>query len=99
MKIEGSVPYQNFQDVYLFNNRRVRVCGLASQESSAASCEVDEFSVFGAFSGMFSNLYYYNYALSYTEINALMNEGPSKKTDTMDQSRPQYLADSWWGSA
>jgi hypothetical protein len=95
--VEGSVPYQNFQDVHLFNNRVVRVCGSVSQlgECSVGG-ETNVFNVYGAFTGMFSNLAYFNYALSYTEINALMNEGPSKKTDTIDQSRPQYLADTWW---
>jgi hypothetical protein len=94
--LERSVPYQNFQNVHVFSDRRVRICTPGSGTGDAVCSDVEDLNVFGVFSGMLSNLTYYSYAISYTEIADLMAEGPSKKTDTMDQSRPPYLADQWW---
>lgn len=97
--LEDSVPYQNFQNLYVFNNRRIRVCKPGKQTCNDSSTSAEDLNVFGVFSGMLSNLTYYNYAISYTEISALQAEGPSKKTDTIDQSRPPYLADTWWADS
>jgi hypothetical protein len=96
MIFDSSVPYQNFQDVYVFNNRIVRVCPSGQTCTSGVENALEEFNVSGAFKGMLSNLSYFNYALSYSEIAGLMHEGPSKKTDPMDESTPPYLADTWW---
>ena len=49
--------------------------------------------------GMCSRLYYFNYALSYSEITMLMNEGPSTEiADAQGGVMSQYLQDSWWTS-
>ncbi len=94
--MEDSVPYQNFQNLHVFNNRRIRICKPGKNICNDSSASVEDLNVFGVYSGLLSNLTYYNYAISYTEIAALQAEGPSKKTDTMDQSKPPYLADTWW---
>jgi hypothetical protein len=47
--------------------------------------------------GMLSRLLYFNYALSFTEINALMNQGPSKQIASAQGGMPApYLEDTWW---
>jgi hypothetical protein len=43
-----------------------------------------------------SRLAYFSYALSYTEIQSLLNEGPSSKTEPNVQDTPPYLEDAWW---
>ena len=87
MNFEGSVPYQNYGDVYVLSDK-------------TATIGTDKpnypYNLGGRLDGMISNLFYYNYALSYTEINEHMNIGPSKKTDPDTKERPQYLTDNWW---
>ena len=38
----------------------------------------------------------FSYALSYTEIQSMMNMGPSKKVLSATQELPPYFADQWW---
>jgi hypothetical protein len=87
----GSMPYQNFGDIYVFNNANYVV-----------RLPDNEFRVQGTTSGYISNLTYARYALSFTEIQSLMNNGPSKRilqrTDQDKNNLPPYLADSWWTS-
>ena len=56
----------------------------------------EKFRIQGAFSGNLSNLVYYSYAASYTEIQGLMNMGPSAKTVSKSEDTPPYLADTYW---
>ena len=52
----------------------------------------------GAFSGSLSNLTYFAYAISYTEIQALTTAGVSTRTLTKSQDMPPYLTDTYWTS-
>lgn len=57
----------------------------------------DDFNCTGAASGMISRLTYYAYALSYSQIDTLYRQGPSKVITTPERSdKPPYLHDSWW---
>ena len=88
-----SAPYQNYGDVYAFSNAKP-----TPPNSGMPSLEGDEsFKIDGACQGLLSRLAYFNYALSYSEINSLMNEGPSKTMDNT-QSGPatNSLTDNWW---
>jgi hypothetical protein len=87
-----SPPYQNYGDVYAFSQRRFTL--RPTQVTSLA----DEFKVTGAVNGQFSRLYYFSYALSYSEINSLFNQGPSSTIDSTSGSAnmPTYLSDTWW---
>ena len=70
-----------------------------ASDCNAASANIDpnNMTVFGAAKGMLSRLTYFNYALSYVEINQLMNEGPSSKMDASAVATIQpYLSDTWW---
>lgn len=47
--------------------------------------------------GMISRLKYYSYAISFSQIDTLYNEGASKKiVSTSFDFKPPYLHDSWW---
>lgn len=87
LSFDGYAPYQNYQDIICF-----------SQMNKKYTMDADSvLDVKGPLKGMMSRLIYFSYALSYSEIQTLMNEGPSK---TMDENQfseiPPYLADNWW---
>lgn len=91
---EGFQVYQNYQDICIFSDVNVNNV----REPQTPSLNGTTFNVKGKFSGMLSRLYYFNYCLSYTEINSLLNEGPSSKIVTRGSARatPPYLIDRWW---
>jgi hypothetical protein len=93
-------PYQNYGNVYLFNSRKFSL-----SKSITTSLENDpgfkeqggttlDFN--GSFKGMVSRVYYFSYALTYTEIQYLMNMQPSTVMDGADLSISPYLSDTWW---
>lgn len=88
---DGSLPYQNYGDICAFSQRRITI------PKTVPSLDDDGFEVFGAMKGMVSRLIYFNYALSYTEINTMMNQGPSKQLASTANGMPApYLDDTWW---
>jgi hypothetical protein len=91
LNIEGATLYQNFGNLYLF---RPTTCILTP--TTVPSLKGEYFRVFGTYKGNFSNLFYFNYALSYTEIQALVTLGVSKKTEVEGENTPPYLEDAWW---
>lgn len=91
LNMDGGVLYQNFGNLYLFSQRP---CIVNPAQTPSVGEEILQ--IFGTYNGNLSNLYYFSYALSYTEINDLVNEGPSKKTETQEQNQPPYLEDQWW---
>lgn len=92
LNFEGGVIYQNFGNLFMFSPRVFRI-----NASTVPSLKGENFHVFGTYSGSLSNLTYFSYALSYTEIQALIAQGPSNKTDAaMSGDQPPYLQDSWW---
>jgi hypothetical protein len=90
LTLTDSTFYQNFGNLYLFSQRP-----LILQQSQIPSLE-GTLQIFGTYSGAMSNLVYYSYALSYTEIQGLAAQGVSSKTDATDEDTPPYLQDSWW---
>ncbi len=91
---KDTTPYQNFQDIVFFSQPNFTFRSAAI----AALPEGETFEVRGAFSGYLSSMKYARYALSMNEINRLMNEGPSQRRKTAQQTLPPYLADSWWSN-
>ena len=87
MSFEGYAPYQNYQDIICF-----------SQMNKTYSMDANNvLNLKGSLKGMMSRLIYFSYALSYSEIQTLMNDGPSKTMDDNQFSEiPPYLADNWW---
>ena len=91
MSFEGHVPYQNYEDIVCFSQRRVLV------RKTNVPALSEDLNVYGSAKGQMSRLYYFSYALCYAEIQKLLNEGPSKEMDEDSISeRPPYLADRWW---
>lgn len=91
LNLDGATIYQNFGNLYCFSQRP---CVL--NPTLIPSLKGEQLQIFGTFSGNLSNLYYYSYALSYTELQSLQTMGPSSKTENVDQEKPPYLQDSWW---
>ena len=52
--------------------------------------------MFGGFEGYISNIKYYAYAIDFTEINKMINEGPSVGNCIDTGEIPPYLDDNWW---
>ena len=92
---EGYQPYQNYENIICFSKRRIKL------PATIPSVGSDGLNVFGSPKGFLSRLTYFNYALGYTDINSLANEGPSSKIVTSNgavQNPPPYLDDTWWTS-
>lgn len=93
MKFDGeTIPYQNFGDLFVFSQRNITL------PSTIPSIDERPFRVFGAFNGMLSRLFYFPYAMSYTEIRNMMSMGPSTKIESGSKELPPYFIDTWWSS-
>ena len=51
---------------------------------------------FQGFSGQLSNMQYYDYYMSYSQIRSSMNYGPSMMPIQDTQQMPPYLTPNWW---
>jgi hypothetical protein len=99
-------PYQNYGNVYAFNNRKITLYSAETvsllndpmfSESTPSANRLTSIAFNGSIKGMISRVYYFSYALTYSEIQALLNMGPSRiieGNDTMSMS--PYLSDTWW---
>lgn len=92
LPFEGTLPYQNFQNLICFSPLKKIVLG--SQVPSLGTGNDLRFE--GAFRGNMSNLTYLAYAASFTEIQSLMDMGVSKKTMSAQMDKPPYLVDTYW---
>jgi hypothetical protein len=96
-------PYQNYGNVYLFSSRKTTlftsITSSLQNDSNFMGTGAASSLVFdGAAKGMASRVTYFSYALTYTEIQALMNMGPSSVMDGTDLSLTPYLSDTWWAN-
>ena len=97
----GTLPYQNYQPLNLFPNNRITS---SSNDSWASTTEApthgipagENFIITGKASGYISNIYYFTYAMTYSEIQAMLNMGPSSEFEQDNMDKPPYLIDSWW---
>ncbi len=92
LPFEGTLPYQNFQNLVCFSPLKKTVMG--SQVPCLGSGNDLRFD--GSFRGNMSNLVYLAYAASFTEIQNLMDLGVSKKTLSSEMDKPPYLVDTYW---
>jgi len=92
LPFEGTLPYQNFQNLICFSPLKKIVLG--SQVPSLGTGNDLRFE--GAFRGNMSNLTYLAYAASFTEIQSMMDLGVSKKTMSAQMDKPPYLVDTYW---
>lgn len=94
MALTGNTPaYQNYGDVYLFSQRKPTLSSLLPSATPAVP------SFGGSAKGLASRVFYFAYALTYTEIQSLMNMGPSTVMDGTSMSITPYLTDQWWTNA
>lgn len=91
LAVTDGMLYQNYGNLYLFNQRPIVL-----NPTLIPSLKGEQLNVFGTYTGNFSSLVYFSYALSYTEIQSLVAEGPSRQTEVSTQDSPPYLEDSWW---
>ena len=93
-------PYQNFGNVYLFSSRKISLITTVTQslknDDEYINGNMTGINFDGSASGMASRVYYFSYALTYTEIQTLMKMGPSQIMDGNNMSLTPYLSDSWW---
>jgi hypothetical protein len=102
-------PYQNYGNVYLFSSRKQTLNSTTTVSlqkdvmfSQDTLGHLTSITFNGAIKGMASRVYYFGYALTYTEIQTLLNVGPSQIIHTANNSTStalmdsQYLSDSWW---
>jgi len=94
-------PYQNYGDVYAFSTRKQTLSSsittsLAKDPEFSGSSPPTQLIFDGAASGMISRVYYFAYALTYTEIMSLVNAGPSSVMKGPNMSITPYLSDTWW---
>ena len=96
----GTLPYQNYQPLILFpsaTTNRTDFLNPSDQTSRKRGIPPgDNFHVQGKFNGYISNMYYFSYAITYSEIQSMMEMGPSKEFDNDNMDIPPYLIDSWW---
>ena len=94
-------PYQNYGNVYAFSTRKLTLTksNTSSLENTDSTSTGMIFN--GCVKGQISRVYYFSYALSYSEIQTLMKMGPSSTLIGANSSNgldSQYLADTWWTS-
>ena len=95
--LKGDLPYQNFQNLYIFNryNGSMNASSIPAINEAKTNGLVPDLT--GQMSGSISRLNYFRYALGFSEIQALMNEGPSSKVEKAGNNRiTPYLQDTWW---
>jgi len=104
---KGTLPYQNYQPLVLFPSSvsgsgqilSASVFDNSTGTNTSPKMGIppgENMTVSGKFSGYLSNMFYYGYAMTYSEIHASMAMGPSSKFDTSSMDLPPYLIDSWW---
>lgn len=95
----GTLPYQNYQPLILFPSATTTPADFDATSTAKHGMPVGEnFVIRGKFAGYISNLSYYTYAISYSEIQSALSAGPSSKFEENSMDKPPYLIDSWWTS-
>ena len=91
LNITDGILYQNFGNLYLFNQRPIDLKFITIPSLIGVDLHI-----WGTYTGNFSNLVYFSYALSYTESQSLLKAGASTRTEKKSEDSPPYLEDTWW---
>ena len=95
MALSGNTPpYQNYGDIYLFSQRTIILSSSTTPSLKSTSLIFN-----GAAKGLASRVFYFAYALTYTEIQNLISMGPSPVMEGVNMSITPYLTDQWWTTA
>jgi hypothetical protein len=94
--MEQTYPYQNYQDVVVFGNGEYDLTS-TKLKVPLGSTTPERVWIKGSISGQISRLYYYRYALSYSEIQGLGATGPSTTLDgDADDFEKVPLSETWY---
>jgi hypothetical protein len=90
------VTSQNVVDVYINGSlaKRHKLSNIVKQNYDNLYVNKN-----GGFSGFFSNLKYYNYAIGTFEIDNITSSGPNlkmEKESNIEKSKPYYLSNKWY---
>ena len=103
MALSGNTPpYQNYGDIYLFSQRKIIIPSTTSSlrtPTNQLQVASGELTFNGAAKGLASRVFYFAYALTYTEIQNLISMGPSPVMEGVNMSITPYLTDQWWTTA
>ena len=86
---------QKILDVYINGNvvKSKKLDGLPKQNYGDLYINA-----FQGFSGYMSNIRYYDYYMSYSELNSNLGIGPSMMPIADTQQMPPYLTPNWWSN-
>ena len=100
--LNNTPPYQNYGNVYAFSARKLTLSKTITTsletEDECRSGGSSNLVFDGPAKGMISRVNYYAYALTYTEIQALIKMQPSTVIEGPDMSLIPYLSDTWWAN-
>jgi len=99
LSLKGTLPYQNYQSLTLFPNTKTSQTDFDNSSGTVAKFGVpagESFYIAGKFAGYISNMTYFTYALTFSEIQNQLNIGPSSQFDESSMDKPPYLIDTWW---
>lgn len=97
INFKGTLPYQNYQPLVVLPTITYSVAEFTpGDQMQRGIAPGDSMAVTGVFTGYISNLFYFSYALTYAEIQQMMQMGPSTKVKTASLDLPPYLIDTWW---
>jgi hypothetical protein len=101
--MEKTYPYQNYQNLIIFGQSKFNSRTTLGNKVTNLQGVEEDFIVTGTMAGQLSRLCHYRYALSFAEIQANANQGPSSTVDmSTTQSASSYLqnslVDSWYTS-
>ena len=94
----NAVVYQNYQPLHLFRSytNPIENLNIRTNANTPSIPSGETFDINQKASGNISRFNYYSYALSFTEIQDLMNIGPNPKTKIDVFDKPPYFIDNWW---
>jgi hypothetical protein len=100
ISMESTAPYQNYENLVIFGGNTYDSTE-ATKYKNQGTGDAEKFKVGPAIIGQISRLSYYRYALSFSEIQANVNEGPSSQIDLPAGASPgsflnNTLTDSWY---
>lgn len=98
VSMEDTYPYQNYQNLIVFGKTNA---GVASKKYVNTEGVEEAYLVGGSMNGQISRLAHYRYALTFSEIQADVNAGPSSQVDmSAEQSASSFvqngLTDTWY---
>lgn len=102
LSLSGNTPpYQNYGDVYAFSTRKKTLresttLSLVDDAPDSPNYSETDLTFEGSANGMISRVFYFAYALTYTEIQSLIHMGPSSVMKGPNMTVSPYLSDTWW---